>query len=643
MIRFTGMQYFLNSIGVETSNVFSSFTFYSGFSNNTFVYPDLWATSSASGILNTGINGSVTGSFYQNSGTGFFNGSAIMKLNSPYTFENDTILLSYERLRTGDEILLSSATGNSFSTYSGFCVGVNHANKLYFKYWNPVEGVFTFTARNKLANKNLILLNKYDNILTIGKFNNNLIDFETEIFTFKENAFRQNSELFVGGMYNSVPWANDQASNFSGYIDKFFIFKNSLLSYKNDYVSGIVHSISGSLGITGIECYITGYLTGSGFSTSGVTGFLNTPFSITGTGITGYATGIRPYSYSGVTSYTNSSLGFFADSCNNLIQIFTQIPITGRITINSNVLSGITGLIITTGFNQTPLTGSITGIVNTYVTGQICNQTFVKTGEDIFYKDNNYFKSLSYSEISYFSPVNSSTDILEVYYENYSDRSLNYNNNLLFNIIDDSFFSNNFVDETVLPSGLLLFLNGQLILDSGFFLRTSGYDTFITPTIDYYRTGNTIYVNESIGINDNIFYDYFTGNSEILCITGIGSGHQVLNRNFTNNLVFLNGQKLISGVTYTGINTINIPIPSGTGYIFLKSISPLVQYRSGNSSVLLINNNLNQNCSQLYFNGIKQQINQNYIENSNFDLYSGTIDPIINNFIIYNNTNDFFV
>ena len=198
-----------------------------------------------------------------------------------------------------------------------------------------------------------------------------------------------------------------------------------------------------------------------------------------------------------------------------------------------------------------------------------------------------------------------------------------------------NFINNNFIESgDNLPSGTLLFLNGQTILDSGFSIQTIGYDSYIIPNIDYYQSGNTVFVDEAIVETDAIFYDYITGDSKILYTTGISSGSQLVGENFINKFVFINGQKLVSGATYTGTNTINLNFPSGDNFILIKSVPNFNYYSGNNSTVSLIKQNLNKNSSQVYLNGIKQKLGNNYIENSDFDLFSGDFFENQNNYII---------
>jgi hypothetical protein len=639
----TGMKYFIDLLSIDYQNIEAAFNFISGQNSSSpnSVYGENWAIGSSSGVLNQ------TGVFFQFRGTGHFNGSTYMNLSKPFTFDNNSaILFSYEKTNARDEIIMSSISGTTFNNYSGFCLGVNNANKLYFKYWNPVEGPFTFTFRKNLADKNLIILNKNNDDLTIGKFNNNLFDFELENFKFKNNAFRESNKLIIGGMPNSIPWANFDTNNFSGYIDNFYIFKNTSFLYKNYYASGLVYSPTGAEGLTGQNCFLTGYLSGSGFSFTGVTGYLNQPFLITGTGITGTINqNITGSSYSGITGYSNISLGFFNDGCGNTQQIFGQTPLSGLITITYTGAINLTGLIITTGYNQIPLSGPITGVEYVYITGQSCTPFFQITGNVLFNQDVNFLKSLSYSQISLLSEIKSGNHILEIYNEPYQTNKLNYNTNLQYSLTNNNIYNNQFFDPSFdnIPSGILLYADKKLILNSGFNTINTGYNNYIIPIVDYYSTGNIVYTNKNYNESNQLFYDYFTGSSKIIKITGISAGTALAGENFDKSFIFINGIKLISGKGFLMPNIINITVPSGNNFIFVKKI-PNFFYKSGNISTLDLNiKNLNDSCSQIFFTGAKQKLNQNYIENSIYDLLSGNFFESKNNFIIYDNTQDFFV
>jgi hypothetical protein len=639
----TGMKYFIDLLSIDYQNIEAAFNFISGQNTNSpnSVYAESWATGSSSGVLNQ------TGVFFQFRGTGHFNGSTYMNLSKPFTFDNNSaILFSYEKTNARDEIIMSSISGTNFNNYSGFCLGVNNANKLYFKYWNPVEGPFTFTFGKNLADKNLIILNKNNDDLTIGKFNNNLFDFELENFKFKNNAFRESNKLIIGGMPNSISWANSDTNNFSGYIDNFYIFKNTSFLYKNYYASGLVYSPTGAEGLTGENCFFTGYLSGSGFSFTGVTGYLNQPFLTTGTGVTGTINrNITGSSYSGVTGYSNISLGFFNDGCGNTQEIFGQTPLSGLITITYTGAINLTGLIITTGYNQIPLSGPITGVEYVYITGQSCTPFFQITGNVLFNQDVNFLKSLSYSQISLLSEIKSGNHILEIYNEPYQTNKLNYNTNLQYSLTNNNIYNNQFFDPNFdnIPSGILLYADKKLILNSGFNTINTGYNNYIIPIVDYYSTGNIVYTNKNYNESNQLFYDYFTGSSKIIKITGISAGTALAGENFDKSFIFINGTKLISGTGFLMPNIINITVPSGDNFIFIKKI-PNFFYKSGNISTLDLNiKNLNNGCSQIFFTGIKQKLNQNYIENSIYDLLSGNFFESKNNFIIYDNTQDFFV
>jgi hypothetical protein len=638
MTFYTGIKFFADNLGIKYDQILAAFSFYSGYESNALVYPEKWSGSnSATGYLNI-----IGGSFYTTGG-GFFDGSKTMSLrgqNFALT-EDSTFFISYQKLRTGSEILLSSATGTNFNNSQGYCLGVNDANKLYLKYWNPVEGQFTFTYSKILSDKNLIVVNRTNSILSIGRYDNNKLSYDLEQFSIFNNAFKNNDSgyLFLGGDPGNINWIDSSSNNFSGFIDKFYFFSGLPFQYSNILTSGLYSIPTGYDGYTETLCYTTGYNFNSGFSYTGITGVFVSGFSSGVSGITGYTTGVSGYSYSGITGYVQNSLGIYVDNCGNSEILYQQVPVSGLISGTYITAIPLTGFTYITGAEEIVLTGILSGFSGIYITGEICDSIFNITGDILYDVNKSYLSSLSYSQISLLSNVEQNEDIVEIYNEPYQNISLNYNINLLYDNINSYYTDNNILDSNV----ILLFANGQTLFNSGYTLVQNGYDTIIVPNIDYSVTGNTVITNNNFTINDSLFYDSFGENSSGFLLTGYNSGDIIPNINFSGSLVFYNGQKLISGKDYTGNNQFNFSINSGNNYILIKKLPSNIVYQSGSSGTLNLNKNLNNGCSQVYLNGIRQKINNNYIENSNYDLISGNYtEPSVNS-IIYNNTNDFFV
>jgi hypothetical protein len=643
MTFYTGIKFFADNLGIEYDKILAAFSFYSGFNTNNIIYPEMWSGSnSATGYLSTAVIGGQ--GFYTFNGTGRFNGSLTMSLrgqNFALT-EDSTFFISYQKLRTGSEILLSSATGTNFNNCQGYCLGVNDANKLYLKYWNPVEGPFTFTYSKILSDKNLIVVNRTNSILSIGRYDNNKLSYDLEQFSIFNNAFKNNDSgsLFLGGHSSNINWMDSSSNNFSGFVDKFYFFSGLPFQYSNILTSGLYSIPTGNDGYTETYCYTTGYNFNSGFSYTGVTGVFVSGFSSGVSGITGYTTGLSGYSYSGITGYAQNSLGIYVDNCGNSQILYQQVPVSGLISGTYITAIALTGITYITGTREIVLSGTLSGFSGIYITGQVCNNIFNITGDILYDIDKSYLSSLSYSQISLLSNVEQNKDTVEIYNEPYQNTPLNYNTNLLYDNVSSYYTDNNILNSNI----ILLFANGQALFNSGYTLVQNGYDTVIVPNIDYYVTGNIFITNNNFTINDNLFYDSFGENSSGFLLTGYTSGNIIPNINFSGSYVFYNGQKLISGKDYTGNNRFNFSIDSGNNYIVIKKLPSNIIYQSGSSGTLNLNNkNLNDGCSQVYLNGIRQKINNNYIENSNYDLISGNYtEPSVNS-IIYNNTNDYFV
>jgi hypothetical protein len=634
----SGLKFFTDTLGVPYSNVPAAFSFRmdTGVKTPT-VTPDSWAIFSASGILNPETNPNT---FFSNFGTGSFQGNTYLELNKNFNLNNSTIFISYEKLRPGSEILLSSATGNNFNNYSGFLVGVNDANKLFFQYWNNVEGVFTFTYDGMLSNKNLIVINRTNSIVSLGRFNNNTHQIEAQEFQIYQGNFINSSNLYLGGSPTPITWSKNNLINFSGYIDRFYIFNDLIFTYADVLSSGMYTEPSGAAGIETEVCFTTGFISGSGFSYTGVTGVFLSGFVNEVTGITGFTQGVSGYSYTGITGYSGKSIGTFIDNCGVSKELFEQVPLSGLISGEVTQQVGLTGIIFNTGFTEIQLTGTTSGIQNVSVTGAVCQTLFEVTGSTQYQYDVDYLSSLSYKEISLLSEIKDSNDVVEVYSENFNTEFLPYNQNLIF----DNFFENYFyIDKEYAANEILLFGNGQALIDSGFQLISQGYDTIRSPNLDYFITGTTIETNKFFGQQDDLFYDFFIGQFSAFILTTHVSGQAVNNVNFNDAKVFYNGQKLVSGIQYHAPNILNINLSNETGYFIIKKYNNF-NYLSGVSGTLPITTNFNNSCSQVYFNGIRQKLNNNYLENSTFDLLSGNFkEPPLQKVAIYDNSEDFIL
>lgn len=634
----SGLKFFTDVLGIPYTNVPAAFSFRmdTGIKTST-VTPDSWATFSASGVLNPETDPNV---FFNNFGTGYFQGNTYFNLNKNFDFNNSTIFISYEKLRPGSEILLSSVTGNNFNNYSGFLVGINDANKLFLQYWNNVEGVFTFTYDGILSDKNLIVINRTNSIVSLGRLNSNTHQFESQEFQIFQGNFINSNLLYVGGSPNPITWSQNNLSNFSGYMDRLYIFNDIPFTYANILSSGLYTEPTGVEGIEIENCFVTGFLSGSGFSYTGITGVFVSGFINEITGITGFTQNISGYSYTGITGYSGKSIGTYIDNCGNSEELFEQVPLSGLITGEITQQIGLTGIIYNTGFIEIELTGTVSGFEDVAVTGNVCQTLFQVTGDTQYKNDINYLGSLSYKEISLLSEINNTNDVIEVYLDNINPKFLLYNQNLIFDTLFENYF---YIDREYLKNEILLFGNGQALIDSGFQLIPSGYETVRSPNLDYFLTGTTIETNKFFGQRDDLFYDFFSGEFYAFVLTNHISGQAVNNVNFDNAKVFYNGQKLTSGIHYTSPNILNFNLNNETGYFIIKNYNNF-NYLSGFSGTLVLTNSFNNNSSQVYFNGVRQKLFNNYIENSNFDLISGNFkEPRLGNQKIYNNTDDYII
>jgi hypothetical protein len=158
-------------------------------------------------------------------------------------------------------------------------------------------------------------------------------------------------------------------------------------------------------------------------------------------------------------------------------------------------------------------------------------------------------------------------------------------------------------------------------------------------------TGDRVETNRFFGGQDSLFYDSFSG--RFVGLENSGNFITISNNISKNFWLFKNGQKLISGRDYLTLNSQLLNLvgvePTEKNIIIIKEIPDNFLYFSGNFGSIKLTGNFNNTCSQVYLNGIKQKINYSYLENGNFDMISGIFYENQNSYIIYNNTDDFFV
>lgn len=570
----TGFKQYYNQLGLNINNIraFYDFNIQSG---NQLVNA-FWATNGINGTINN------SGNFYSTSGCGAFNTGKFVKINSNLDLATWTVFLSYERARSGvDEILFSTFSGNSFANSSGFLLGINEANKLYFEYWNSVDGPQIFTFSHIVGDKNLISVTKNDSSIFFSYFDANSKKSTIQQDLIYQNNFINADNWFIGGVPNKPYYIN--AQNFSGYIDDFVLISGDLdQNYQNILYSGFFsHYGTGIQTLTQV-CSNLIYLSG-----------INTGLS---TGNIGFQT---------------VEVGSVTDGCG--------------ITNTTYSWENVTGII--SGVYFVPISGLGSECVN-----------YTGIGDPQLYIDSGYLFSLGLNQISLLYPIDNQ-DFVDFYALTGLFQDTTRNKIAQYNALNDVFF----LDKNYTSGDLSASLNGQLQLESGYQVVPSGYSDIYKLTGNYFISGNWIYSTGFFESTDYILYDFINKNLSAVYFTGHTSGTTFSPiSTFAGKLIFLNGQKLASGIDYTLPNTLNLTVDSGNNVMFALTLTGNSIYTSGSTGFLSYPTKFLRNTSWAYLNGVRLAQNGDYVENSSLDLLSGNyIEPNFKN-IIYNNSDDFF-
>jgi len=643
LLNSSGFKEKMDSLGISQSSLLAAYDFVSGSKfTNGFLDSPPWVTGSTySGKINGTVNG-----FYSAPGSGFLNGSNSISISGKIPEDDFSFLFCYEKLRGGEEVLLSSAAGNSFSNSSGITLGLNDANKLYLEYWNPVYGKTSLNYEENIGSKNLVYFRKSFGEFQLGIFDpiESRLSFSTspcDSYTYKH------SDSFRIGSTNGSYWSSGRS--FSGHFDDFYCLSGIIpQDYFSTLYSGFYSSLfSGGISGVGYFCENVSMITGSGTVLgTGITGYETRVTYSTGYVPTGYLeSGYRYFVGTGVTGYNDVFIGNVEDACGFLNPIYVKSPLTGNI-----YASGTTGVytgmaqIITPIYNNVELTGFLTGEVFIPVDVSVCS---VKTGyyPDSIDIDSGFISSLGFDSI-YSLRECSEIDSIEAFF--YTDT---YYNNINLKPSYNSILSDYFVYNNHTGSGQnLIFNNGQLLLESGWSSYVDGFSTKYNITGNIFLDKFVIRSNGYNEISDSLIYDNSSkiSGDAVYLQTGLGSGvnfSSILTSPYADYSLFLNGIKLLSGVDYS-TNKINFEIPASSVLIKINNnyISDSKIYKTGISN--LITNTLGRfsnNSSQVYVNGLRQEIDNEYLEISKFSILTGcVIDQDLNYKLISYSDSDFW-
>lgn len=508
---------------------------------------------------------SSVGNFYNNSGYGNFTGQSLTIQNWSGTSSYYSHVFITNRSGIGEGILFDSLTTGS--VYSGFSLGFNAANQLYVQSYDQ-NGPFCYCAKMILGKQNLCAVVFSNNTINFYSYDFNNSSFLTDGKAINGQYFLQSSKAVIGNTGISAP-SFIEKTPFSGLIQEYIIIQEALTPSSLRYLcSGLASTYNYNSGIV------------SGFYSNEITGFTN---GITGT--------------TGITGYANIVTGTILDpfGTGNFINLYTT--------------SGITGYFVS-GLNITPLTG----LVESFLTGDptsgiSLNPSFISG----FYLD----------EITFLEKIGPNDISVANLYPMAQGGQLNLEAN--YNLVNGQFQLNNVYTEPQIE----IYLNGISQVNSGYAVTGNFYNNQIIISGDYILSGFYLDSTGFYGPTDELIYDLFSGQKQRIAITNAVSGHSESLSLSGSNLVFFNGQLLISGLNYSvsGGNFIwATNVYSGASGALNTYSIPNADYYTG--QFLNITGKIFRGNSQIYYNGQRQLINYNYLENSSIDLIfqSGVFD-----------------
>jgi hypothetical protein len=545
----TGINYFYDFLGLDQSNFKIFYDFAPSNHSSTVINSVPFGDSQysgAAGLIATQNNSGLFSASNQNR----------IKINnvSQSDFSSDFSFLFKFRTAQTNGVLFSSLTGSAFK--SGFNIGVNDANHLYFQYYDNA-GPVILTSKTRLAETNVVGVSVGLNNIGVNWYDVNSRQFVSEDFSINSDFLLFSNQWHLGG--NILPELG--AQNFSGYYAGFLGFNRALSR------NSMTRLVSGFYSYPALLPAVSG--------------------QTVSTGIVGFATSLRT---SGVTGFSYQFSGFKnVGDCGPTYPIYNIVSESG---------------LLTSGSGYFPIYGPITG---NYLISPERSGVAINTGR---------LMEMGYDSVSYTwrDLYSQSSEI----YNSVSPERVNYvNKNGAFDIVKGDFSADSFY-----PSGNCnVFLNGVFQAESGFQATGQFFNVGKSGIADFFVDSQYFDFKEAVFTSDNLLYD--NNNQQNRAIISYSGEASLPRGNF--DLIFGNGQKLVSGEDYT---------VAGSNFNFSSQIQSVLsggkllfvsgkdfQRNTGDTSAYKTNKFL-PNSTSFYLNGIRHP-KQHFVEHSYLAPLSG--------------------
>lgn len=585
MSALNGFSYFYeNVLGLDVSEYLIHYNFKATGANNVLNVASGVQDPNTHSLLVNDVNNLIVSGSGNFSNFGYPNSPCEISGANSLNSQIWTMFFIYERNTTGNDILFSSFTGNN--PYSGFVLGINPANKLYFESYDQ-NGPTIKTSQNIYGSKNAIAVTQSFNSLTFHYYNFNTTSLISENFIINSNVIPSGPKWYLGG----APQQPSQilGTHLNGFMDEFIYIKDSL-------------------NINNLQGLFSGFYS----QLSGINQVVET---IHTTGITGVAVNSGEiYAYTGFEVNANSGSG----ACSPFSVTYTTTPIKQSISGNIyEYLTGVTEYIVT----GNPVTGLVvdTGYVNSFGMDAVVYNRYIDSSDfSQFLACNNTYGKTNFNKIANFNRVGLSYNLDKIYPTG-DQLQLYYNG--LAQLSSGVEVTGDFYNSGLSVLGDYYQRDAEVI--SNKFFDSSGLVIYDSVTGKQFRTPDTIGVSGTI-----INFNYLQDN----------------NLNINDYLIYLNGQCLVENINYDTVSTSGIEIleDRGTGYYYgFRKDSDLAIHISGAFAHTGVSKFL-RSTSVLYLNGQRQELNNNYLEVSSTDFLNNSGIFAVNLDNIYNNNNLFF-